>query len=472
MLLLLFKDAIKTANFVKNIPEQKRPYFYGIILSAVFLSLTAFLAPSVSSAQTRGPKKAQTNPRLASEHYAKAVTAVQSGDCEKLRKELLKAARFGYKVDDELAEEWGCRCGVAVDDGVFYSLGLSSMAVSKSGRTAAAATIDGKIFIFDILSSKVIQHWDTRLSEVVDIDFTKDGRYVAAGGDKTVLVLDIAEKKQKWETMFDSYISRVRFSPDGKSLAVSMNKIISSNESGISMVGFIRHVPLSGNRVGVSMKNVPGNPADIAVTSDGKRIVAYLWPEKFSYSTVSNLCIWDAQTGEKELCREMQTSTMYPANLSRDGKILAYARLADNAIAENKKSLDKKGRIKKPRDLSGSAWLREPTNYVATAHDVFKGNEIPIISGNYILALDYNGKNAVVLTAENKIVYEKIGSGKAYKVGFETFSKKQGDLLYAAFGSGVILTGKTNSDLQRFGFSKYEIPDHGKKLEGISQAAR
>ncbi len=468
MLFLSLKNAIKSVGHLTSIHiTEKNNKINKAFLFACLLAVCLFM-PSVNNAgQARNYK---TNPKLASDHYAKAVMAVRSGECEEFRKELLKAARLGYNLDNDLVEEWGCRCGASVDDGVFYSMGLSSVAVSKSGRTAAAATIDGKIFIFDILSSKVLHHWDTGLSEVVDIDFTKGGRYLAAGGDKKVLIFDIAQKRQKWESVFDSYISRVRFSPDGKNIAVAMNKIVSDGGA-ISMTGFIRYVPLSNNKGDVSMRNVPGNPADIAVTADGKRIVAYLWPEKYTYSTTSSLCIWDAKTGGLEICRDLQTSTMYPANLSRDGSVLAYARITDKAFAENKKSLNKKGRIKKTSDLAKSKWLRSPINYVATAHNVFKGNEIPIVGGNYILALDYHGENAVVYNNENKIVYEKIGSGKIFKVGYEAAPNKTGDQPYASFGSGIILTGKTNADLHRFGFSLLEIPVSS-KIEGISQAAR
>ncbi len=441
---------------MRNVTRALSYPFQMIALTALAAAL-ALPAPASSETYAR--------PGQARAHMAKAAKAAKDGECEVMRSELAEAARHGVSVDPGVAREWGFKCGVPLNDGVYYSMNLTSMSVSESGEAAAAATADGKVFIFDLYESRSVAHWNTGLSEVKSLDFAPDGSMTAAGGDKSVVVFDPRSRREVWRAEMPAFVDQVRFSPDGKALVVGMNKFTGGSDAGINLEGFVSYISLRDPARTVDMKSVSGNPAVLAITADGQRIIGLCWSKRYSFSTVASVRVWDAAQGNLILEREIRSSTMYPAHISRDGKILAYSKLRDEAIDANRKTLDREGRIKDPSKFRTSAWLRDKDSYQAVAQDVFGGGETPIISGKYLLGVDDAGKYAAVIDAKGNALFEEIGVGRVFDVNVESGALDGAEKPLVSIGSGVMVFGATNDELQRFGWLRNEIPSP-KKVAG------
>ena len=394
----------------------------------------------------------------ADEHYRLAFSAMQNNDCAQMRRETIAAAHLGYDLDPRLLDEWGCRCGELLLPEEKGHWQFSALSISASGLLAAA-TLDGRVLIFNLLEPGEVSVWETGHPEITAIDLSDDGSLLAVGGGRRVLVRKVKAEQFIWAGNLDAHVSSLRFSPDGQRIAIGMNKLYAPVGESVQMSGFIRSMSLADTTDLVEMSMVPGNPADIAFSTDGKRLVAYCWSAKYSLNTFAWLGIWDAQTGVQELSRPLRTTSSFPAHISRDGRILAYAKLDRKVLARHRITLDDEGRPFDFANFASHGWLRNPANYHAVAYDVFQDTELPIINGPNVLALDPNGEHAVVLTESGEVKREHIGAGEVYNLNLTNISPQDQSRDFAvSFGPGsTLVIGRTEDDLARYGWLPSEI---------------
>lgn len=438
------------------------PRWIGLTILAVSFFL---IAPLINFAGPLPPAEDNTpDPARGARHYAQALMAAGKGDCPRLRLEAASALRDLYPIDPELVQDWGFRCGAPLEDGVSYKLGLLEVALAQSAPFAAAATVDGKVFLFDLADSCALPRWDPGLPDIADLDFADDGTRVAAGGGRRVAIHLVKENQTLAPLEFEDYVSAVRLSHRGDRIAVGLNRSQSGPEERPFLVGKIQVRSLDPAPTAAAMKSVPGNPVALAFTPDDQWLIAVCWPERYTYCTISWLCVFDARTGERKFCRELRTSSRYPARLSANGNLLAYPRLDPTVLAGHLKELDQEGRPYDTDNSAALAWLLDAQNYLLTARSVFSGNEVPLVGGREVLALDQNGKRAVLLSA-GQLRLEEIGAGKWFGINLAGDPAAQKLKPCGGFGqSGSILVfGRTNGDLARFGWLPSEISPRERK---------
>lgn len=432
-------------------------------LSAVFVLITV-IAVSVSVSANPlppdPPEPKMSVPGVAGYHYALAIKAVGQGDCETMREQLSNAAGLGYPVDPALAREWGMRCGATVEDVVDYSMKLTRIAVSGSGTTAATATVAGQVFIIDLTGMNDPENWQTGMADIKALDVSSSGALLVAAGDRKVVVRHSRGGNGVFEKEYESFISSVRFSRDGRLLAIGQNRMEPGMDGERQIEGAIKLVSLADTSKVVEMKGVPGNPVALAVTEDNEKVVAFCWPRDYSFNTVAYLCTWDAGSGALESKKEVRTTTTFPASISRDGTVLAYSRIYEHVLLQNKSSLDRSGKVKDSTDMASSSWLRDKNNFRATALDVIEGDEAPLVSGREVIGVDDGGEWAAVRDEKGNIFVEGIGEGSFYKAEIEKAGIKVATDLPAGFGGGgcVLLVGLDNLDMMRFGWLPTEMP--------------
>ncbi len=232
-------------------------------------------------------------------------------------------------------------------------------------------------------------------------------------------------------------------------------------------MGAVHYIPLEAGASPVGMADVAGDPADVAVSADGSEIRAVCRPQSYTFNTNSFLCAWEAASGQRKYCRELRTTHLRPARLSRDGSVLVYDRFRDFVLLKNAGKLDRHGRIKNVRDVEGSAWLRDDDSFETTAHDVVLGDERVLASGGRLVGVADSGRFAAIVDADGAALCEELSTGRVYKVGFAENESIFSRELMVAFGDGggVMVMGRTNKDLARFGWLGSELPDVKKLAE-------
>jgi hypothetical protein len=389
-------------------------------------------------------------------HYLKALDALKRGDCSRMRRELSRASNLGYALNPSLTEDWGYRCSAPLLDWSKERMEVSALVVSGSGRVAAAASIDGRVFILDLASPDRATIWTPGIEDISTLDVSSDDLKVAAGGGRRVVVRNVRDGRYVWAGDLRSYVSRVRFSPDGKRLAIGMNRLINLPGESLRLAGEIRCMSLSDTSSLVGMGAVPGNPAELAFTKDGKELVGFCWSESYALNTFCWLAVWNPETGRRTDIKPLRSTSQFPAHLSGDARVLVYSGLREEALSSHQRELSREGRPRDLSDMGSLAWLRDPANYRATARDVFNDYEMPIVSGRSILALDGPARRVVVRSGSGKIKVEEIGSGLVYGVSIEgeDVSKR----VFASFGPGnSLVLGSDNIDLARYGWLPSEI---------------
>lgn len=397
---------------------------------------------------------------LSRNHYTLAARAAEQGDCVKMRDELGKAASLGWAPDLGQVHKWGYECGAPIEDGVRYSAHLASLTVSAAGDVAVAAGPYGRLFILNLAANKA-GLWETGLADVKSIDISPDAKLIAVGGDRKVIVKHTSTGKDLWSGELDAYVTRLRFSQRGDYLVVGLNKRMTSGiDRSVRMEGMIRRIAVSDPGMDVSMESVPGNPVDLAITPDGRNIVAICWSRDYTFSTVAWLCSWDAETGQQQFSRRLRTTTGLPARLSRDARVAVYSKIDPSSLLKYQHTLNRKGRIKKVRDVASSSWMRDIANFTATANYVFQDQETPIAGGAEVMALDESGRRAVIKTGADKLMCAEIGTDSLYGIGFHAQLSAEGFEIFAEFGGGgsVLVIGSKNDNLTRFGWLGKELP--------------
>ena len=181
---------------------------------------------------------------------------------------------------------------------------------APDGKSLALAC-DGKIVFFDLLSGEVInppipQDSPSKRSFYM-LAFARGGTILAVGNSNTVQLWDMASKK--WTRnipLFDSPLTAMVFSPDGKLLAFGTEQrpnhiILADAETGTVLRQF-------GGEIGVN---------DLAFTPDGRTLLSGGWKGS------GNIQLWDVATGELRRTLDGRISSGFSMAMSRDGKVVA-----------------------------------------------------------------------------------------------------------------------------------------------------
>ncbi|MBL8078673.1 MAG: PD40 domain-containing protein [Anaerolineales bacterium] len=108
---------------------------------------------------------------------------------------------------------------------------VDSIAFSPDGETIASTSRDGKIILWDVRSQKAIGSPFILPTNGIPttLSFSPDGKLIASGSyDNSINLWDVATRQPISEGLMgnDWPVGQITFSPDGKSLATTSNKII------------------------------------------------------------------------------------------------------------------------------------------------------------------------------------------------------------------------------------------------------
>jgi Tol biopolymer transport system component len=141
---------------------------------------------------------------------------------------------------------------------------------------------------------------------VVSVDYSPDGRYVAAASDEPNLTVWDVMTGKPTPVSFKGHTDRIQglaFSPDGQHLA-------SASKDGTAKVWNVR----TGEEV-YTLRGHRGEVLGVAYSSDGRRLA--------SASGDGTVKVWDAQTGDETLTLRGHSDRVLRVAFSPDGKHLA-----------------------------------------------------------------------------------------------------------------------------------------------------
>jgi WD40 repeat protein len=195
-------------------------------------------------------------------------------------------------------------------------------ALSPDGRTAAINVSTGDIYLCDALTGDVKSLLRGH-SKWTWLEFSPDSKLLASGGsqDRRLRLWDV-ETGNELALLgeFKTQISMVRFSPDGKKLASSQFVLSDPDRDGEIRIWDVER------QVELATFVADNGLTDIAFSPDGRYLASAEYAKKkIDLKPLSEVRIWDVQTGKTVRRFPNRCGTMSRVKFSPDGKTLAIA---------------------------------------------------------------------------------------------------------------------------------------------------
>ena len=228
-----------------------------------------------------------------------------------------------------------------------HSSTVKSVSFSPDGKTLFSQSLD-EVKLWDVATGQEIRTFSGHLDQITTMSLSMNGSILATGEDyKTVRLWDVASGKALKE--FSSPVQLVRFSPDGKILAiqgidgalVSSTKLLDvATGKQLGVIPTLRGVLsilfspdgkslLVGDVIQLKVWDVAtcqvreivndGGYSSIAFTPDGKSMVGA--------DAENSIKLWDANSGEVARTFRGVDSRVKSLSVSPDGKTLASANI-------------------------------------------------------------------------------------------------------------------------------------------------
>jgi WD40 repeat protein len=228
------------------------------------------------------------------------------------------------------------------------------VAFSPDGKTIAAGSRDGTVKLWDVLSGQVVQTIRGYVANARSVAFSPDGNLLACGSwqgaVKTAKVWDVTRGQELASFVCESEVAAVAFSPDGKTLA-----------SGCW--GSVMLWDLATKKELANINTVSGaiRPANgVAFSPDGQTLAAVL--------DSGTMQLWDLATGLKRFTVSGGTSTS--AAFSPDGATVASGGWDQLVTLWDPDTGKERTRLKGHRDIVASvAFSPDGKTLASGSHD-------------------------------------------------------------------------------------------------------
>ncbi len=205
---------------------------------------------------------------------------------------------------------------------------------SPDGKSLAVASGIG-IWIYDILTNRVIKMWVVNGHEVNCVEYSPDGHYIAGGCDDGSVWILNTKTGEPFPLTFDVHtdiVWKIAYSPDGKTIATD-SRDETTRFWDVSSIYLKQSNTIINTKHTITKESFHAN--DVLFTSDGKEVVCVSWKDKIS--------ILNTKTYEPIMTSNLHpdcetTSTAFSPTQeiiavgSDNGKIYLYDRITNELI--------------------------------------------------------------------------------------------------------------------------------------------
>jgi WD40 repeat protein len=198
---------------------------------------------------------------------------------------------------------WDINSGQVIKTLKGHTSGVIKVNFSRDGKTLASASYDRTVKLWDINSGQVIK---TLQGLVNSVSFSPDGKVLASASDDRTVKLWNINSGQVIKTLqgYTDFVSNVNFSPDGKTLAASGDKTLKLWDIN------------SGKNI-KTLKGHTGLVLSVNFSPDGKTLASASYDE--------TLKLWNINSGKDIKTFKGHTLYVKSISFSPDGKTLASA---------------------------------------------------------------------------------------------------------------------------------------------------
>jgi tricorn protease-like protein len=190
---------------------------------------------------------------------------------------------------------------------------IYTVAFSPDGKRLASGS-NREVIVWDLSAGKALFTYHTNGTNVYGLAFSPDGKRLAVGISQVVKVIDAATgKEESLTTRANQFLFRMAYSPDGKRLAASST---ASNNAGELWIWDAA----TGKEV-LRLWHHTGSVLNVAYSADGRRLATATGaPGGVKPGAVT---IWEAANGREVATLHGHTENVYGVAFSPDGRRVA-----------------------------------------------------------------------------------------------------------------------------------------------------